>query len=363
MTKILIIGEAYGMREMLFEHPFVGASGVELSRMLSEAELAPGVNINYPTEKEMIAYWQDLRKHCDIAITNVFNRQPMNNNILEFFTSAKEGLTHLPPLTRGKFLKPEYGTDIETLWQTINTLKPNLILALGNIACWATLGQGKISTIRGTIKVASNFNIKVLPTFHPAAVLRQYNLRPIVIKDLLKAYAESATPEVQRIKRWLTVNPTLDEIRAWMERPADYYACDIETSVVIDKVSIYIGKQITMIGFARSSHDGIVIPFIDPTKDNWSYWSNSAEEIEAWKLVIKILRSNVPKVFQNGVFDISRLVAIGIRPNNCRHDSMLLHHALYPEMLKGLGFLGSIYSQEIAWKDMRTAGNNLKRDE
>ena len=42
---------------------------------------------------------------------------------------------------------------------------------------------------------------------------------------------------------------------------------------------------------------------------------------------------------------------------------MLLHHALYPEMLKGLGFLGSIYSEEIAWKSMRTKGDNLKRDE
>jgi hypothetical protein len=31
-------------------------------------------------------------------------------------------------------------------------------------------------------------------------------------------------------------------------------------------------------------------------------------------------------------------------------DTMLLHHALYPEMQKDLGFLGSIYTNEASWK-------------
>ncbi len=57
------------------------------------------------------------------------------------------------------------------------------------------------------------------------------------------------------------------------------------------------------------------------------------------------------------------MLRAGLRPTMCDHDSMLLHHALYPEMLKGLGFLGSIYANDIAWKSMRTKGNNLKRDE
>ena len=62
---------------------------------------------------------------------------------------------------------------------------------------------------------------------------------------------------------------------------------------------------------------------------------------------------------------LPHLLTNGFRPTYCQDDTMLLHHALYPEMLKGLGFLGSIYSDEISWKQMRTKGNNLnlKRDE
>jgi len=41
---------------------------------------------------------------------------------------------------------------------------------------------------------------------------------------------------------------------------------------------------------------------------------------------------------------------------------MLLHHALQPESLKGLGFLGSIYTDESNWKLMRKS-TTIKRDE
>jgi hypothetical protein len=32
---------------------------------------------------------------------------------------------------------------------------------------------------------------------------------------------------------------------------------------------------------------------------------------------------------------------------------MILHHSMYPEMPKSLAFLGSIYTNEVAWKKMR----------
>jgi hypothetical protein len=55
-----------------------------------------------------------------------------------------------------------------------------------------------------------------------------------------------------------------------------------------------------------------------------------------------------------------RSYGIGVR--GCREDSMLLHHALQPESLKGLGYLGSVYCDEGAWKHMRTKVETIKRD-
>ena len=48
MKKIVIIGEAFGAREELFNHPFVGYSGIELAKMLGEAGLAPLLPLKGP---------------------------------------------------------------------------------------------------------------------------------------------------------------------------------------------------------------------------------------------------------------------------------------------------------------------------
>ena len=42
---------------------------------------------------------------------------------------------------------------------------------------------------------------------------------------------------------------------------------------------------------------------------------------------------------------------------------MLLHHALQPESLKALGFLGSLYTDEGPWKQMRGKFTEFKADD
>lgn len=355
MTKIVLVGEAWGVKEKLFEHAFVGPSGAELARMLAETKLAPELPHKYPSELDMMQYWKQVREEVDIDIANVFDYHPDDNKIELCFAGIKDGgLTSLPPLKPGKYVRPDLLYHVENLWRKLEDAKPNLIIAFGNTACWAVLGETKISVIRGTVKISPRLGFKVLPTYHPAAVLHQWNLRTIVLSDLEKARREAEYNDIKRIERWLTVEPTLPEIANWLELPADFLAVDIETK---------FRKQISMIGFARSDKDAIVIPFIDETKPNWSYWSTVEEEIHALRLVDMALKKPVPKVFQNGIFDLTHLLTYGFRPTMCQDDTMLLHHALYPEMLKGLGFLGSIYSDEISWKQMRTKGDNLKRDE
>lgn len=351
--KILLCGEAWGRKEELFQHALVGPSGAELARMLAQAELGPDLPVKYPSELDMIRYWKDLREEQDIDIDNVFSFHPPNNNIEECFASLRDGgMAELPPLRLGKYLKPELLPHLEKLWNRVLEAKPNLVIAFGNTACWALLGEAKIGALRGTVKLSPKLGIKILPTYHPAAVLRQWNLRTIVLADLNKARNEAEHSDVRRTERFVTVEPSLGEIADWAERPASYYAVDIETNPT----------GISMIGFARSSTDALTIPFYDEAKPSGSYWL-PADEKQAWLFVSKLLTKPIPKVFQNGVFDLFHILRSGLRPTLCNDDTMILHHALYPEMLKSLGFLGSIYSSEIAWKEMRRKGNNLKRDE
>jgi len=120
-------------------------------------------------------------------------------------------------------------------------------------------------------------------------------------------------------------------------------AIDIETK----------GKQITMISFAVSPDLALVIPFYDESLPSGNYWPTVEEEVEAWMLVKELLELPIPKLFQNGMYDLQYLFRFGFRPVNVLHDTMLLHHSILPEMQKGLGFLGSIYTNEASWKLLR----------
>lgn len=133
---------------------------------------------------------------------------------------------------------------------------------------------------------------------------------------------------------------------------ATLLAPDIET----------LNGQIRCIGFARSKEDVLVVPFVRGLRGG-SYWGSEDDELRAWACVRALLESDIPKVGQNFLFDLQYLTRMGIRCRNVRHDTMLLHHALYPEMQKGLGFLGSVYTNEAAWKLLRRHGEELKRDE
>ena len=68
-------------------------------------------------------------------------------------------------------------------------------------------------------------------------------------------------------------------------------------------------------------------------------------------------------VGQNFIYDMRFLwEQYGIPVKNAVDDTMLLHHALQPEMKKGLGFLASIYTDEASWKFMRTKDTKKKED-
>lgn len=351
----IFVGEAWGVHEARAGHALVGPSGIELAAMIEESGLGPGVGVKWPNYENMIAYWARLRADFGIGVTNVFNEHPMGNEINQFF--GKEGDRAQVPLKAGKYIRPEAMHHVERLWKELAVDRPNLIIAIGNSAAWATLGKTGIGALRGAVQSSKRLSgIKVLPTYHPAAILRQWSLRTIGLADLIKARRELEFPEVRRPKRWLTVispdSKGLVEGSQWLNRPApDGYSIDIETNF----------GQISMLSFARSPADALVIQFHND--DGSSFWPNVFLETEAWKLTQRGLSKPVPKTFQNGLYDISYFMRMGFQVKMCRDDTMLRHHAALPELPKSLGFMGSLYSDECAWKSMRTAEDTLKRDE
>lgn len=338
MTPICIIGEAWGEAEERERRPFVGASGYELTKMLSEA----GID------------------RADCFLTNVFNLKPPSNRMEALCGPKSLALPGYPALTGSKHIRAEFAPELLRLGDELITINPNVVICLGNTALWAMLGKAAISKLRGTTDTSTHTasGFKVLPTYHPAAVLRQWELRPTVVLDLMKAARESAFPEVRRPHREIWIEPTLEDLHEFERRflqPPCQIAVDIETA----------GNQITCIGFARGGEVAIVIPFLDTRRANRCYWGDIAVERDVWGYIKRVLSNKaISKVFQNGMYDLAFLWrSYGVKVMGAKEDTMLLHHALQPEALKGLGYLGSIYADEGAWKHMRVKHETIKADE
>lgn len=267
--------------------------------------------------------------------------RPPGNDLAKICGPREEGCKGFPSLIPGKYLKAEYHPYVEALQKKARDLKPNLILALGNVACWALLGRQGISKIRGAT-TASAYG-KLLPAYHPAAVLRQWELRPITVLDFRKAAREMAFPEINRPKRKVYIPETLSDLDEFFERhiaPAEFLSVDVETAA----------DQITCIGFAPSRSVAMCLPFHDPRKGG-SYWPTLNEEFLALKWAQKVLEGPTKKIFQNGLFDLHRIFrSYGIKVNNAAEDTMLMSHALQPESPKGLAYLASYLTDESPWK-------------
>jgi hypothetical protein len=439
----MFVAESWGENEEKLMRPLVGHSGLELARMLHEAGIiSERLPKKYLEPAELDAFWSTQ----DLFFTNVLPLRPTGNKVITLCRSKAEvgGKSYVhPPLELGKYLLPEYLPELDRLAREIELVQPNLIVALGNVACWALLRRAGITSIRGTTAECLLVpGVKVLPTFHPAAILRQWQNRPIMLADLIKAKREMEFPEIRRPRREILVNPKLEEIREyysqfavgsgptrsgrgdfpcrphttsegaaaagrlprsdvgaeWRQEGSQGARLEVAPSSVAltvatgagrqapralakvsnvgaifseaptlreygehdvgseELMSIDIetkGKQITMISFSIRKDFALVIPFYDESCPGGNYWQNSADEVKAWLYVKYLLELPIAKLFQNGLYDLQYLYRFGFRPVNCLHDTMLLHHAILPEMQKGLGFLGSIYTQEASWKLMR----------
>ena len=336
-AQVVVVGEAWGEQEAKIGRPFIGPSGQELTRLLAEAGF----------------------KRSDLLLTNVLAFQPPGNKIENLCCTKKEAGEGypFPAISHGKYLRPQFLPEISRLREEISAFPRHLVVALGNTACWALLGSSGISSLRG---VTANSTLcpgtKVLPTYHPAAILRQWAWRPIALADLLKAKRESAFPHILRPERYVLVEPTLAEIEDWIKThaiSAPYLSVDIETRL----------GQITEIGFAASRKHALVIPFVKGF--NSDFWQNEGEEYQAWDFVEQLLTLPCAKIFQNGLYDLTYLARLGLRVCTASEDTMLLHHSLYPEMQKSLAFLGSVYTGESSWKltYRKARKEELKSDE
>lgn len=335
---VMIVGEAYGEQEAQQGEAFVGPSGGLLKSILNQA----GVSLR------------------DCYLTNVFNERPPGNNVAHFYTRDRAAaISGFPPIEKGRWVDRKHEAHLARLAEELHAVRPNVILALGNTALWALAHRVGIKKYRGTPMLTKSGGFKLIPSWHPAAVLRQYNLKVVLAADCQKLARHMHFPELATPSRKLYLDPTIEELEDYAERklyPAARLSCDVET--------IPSARQITEVGFAISPYEAIVIPFwVEGTGMARSYWTDPAHEVRAWNVVRRCVET-VPTFGQNFQYDMQFFYRqLGIQTLRFSGDTMVMHHAMQPELEKSLGFLASIYTDQPAWKFMRSISKVESRKE
>lgn len=333
----MIVGEAPGEKEVERGIPFVGASGWLLDECLREAGLDRGMAL----------------------VTNVCPERPPGNDIEAFMALKVKDRTPNHYFINGKYVDHRIRAGLFLLEALIQEAKPVVIIALGNLALWALTNEWGVRKWRSSLleNKLGEHRCAVIPSIHPAAVLREYALRPALVHDLrrvkgvledgvpvagdyeLRIPGDNSTPSAESIiaqlDNW--------DVSACLTDPPERFriACDIETR----------GGHIACIGFAINRTTALTVPFMCVERHE-GFWE--AEEEFAIIMAIRRLLMNprVEIIGQNWAYDAQYLHRWWFIPPRLGWDTMIAHHSMFSASPKSLDYLSSLYCKRHRyWKD------------
>jgi hypothetical protein len=276
------------------------------------------------------------------------------SSIFKYVGPQSQGIPQSKSLMSKKYIKAEYAKDLTATLDLLKTEQPNLIIGMGQLPLWLLTGERSLRKYRGS-PIQSEYG-KIIATYSARSVQADFKLRPIIEADFAKCGKEQEFAGVRRPQRELWIDPTLEDLRLVNDRilNCDMLSVDIETKT----------PQITHVGFATDPSFAIVVPFYTREKPSRNYWSSHSEEVRAWGYVRNWCLNAKKIVGQNFNYDMAYLwQEYGIALPNATEDTMLMQHAQQPEMEKGLGFLGSLHSNEPQWKFMRANKDTTKKED
>lgn len=329
-ARIAIVGEAPGAQEESLGRPFVGTSGSLLNQMLESVGIE--------------------RSEC--YITNVMKIRPKHNDFGVFYQDSGRR-NPMPELSKAR----------EDLIEELKRINPNVVVALGNEAMDALTGTRGIMNWRGSIMPGYK-NLKVIPTYHPAAIMRQYSWRTVAEFDLKRVKEHQFDRTIPKQTTDFLLDPEFDEVMQTLdeiERKQLTITFDIET----------IGCHVRCLGLGLSHERAICIPFIllqhrnapsenlitfdlveGPSQYCNSRWTVEEEYAILERLNEIFLSGSIPKIAQNYPFDSTILAQdFGFEIKGLVVDTMIAQHTCYPELPKSLDFMCSIYTTHPRYSD------------
>lgn len=354
-ARICIVGEAPGADEVKEGRPFVGASGLELHRGLSAARI--------------------IKR--DVHITNVLLCQPPKNELSNLL--ARISADNRERDKRNKAKKKAYEIAVkrdatlpapiyeDLIISPIDCCAPRLqrevqgykdFITLGGVATRAITGstQSILSLRGGTIDLVAGRNLperRVMPTVHPAFVLRAPRWTAVFRGDLFRANRWFTGTMAWTPPR-VTYNPSPEWLDSFLNQPGvAYWTYDLETDGIEP-----LTAKIRCVGIGAPDGRVTIVGLL--SRDGISRFYTERDEIR----VVEIMKTfftnkKIVKVAHNGgSYDFACLHSqwgIEVAP---QMDTIMLHRLVASELPHSLGFVGSVYTDAPSWKTDRE-GNKI----
>jgi DNA polymerase I-like protein with 3'-5' exonuclease and polymerase domains/uracil-DNA glycosylase len=330
-ARVMVVCEFPGELDVAKGIPLTGAAGDEFGRMLNEAGLMRSL----------------------VFVTWALRQRPPGNDPGAFIAMRKSDITPQHGLVRERMCLPPVWEGLEQLKREIEMVQPNVIIALGNVSTWMLTGKWGITSWRGSmlqtdLQLALPYQPKVLPTYTPAMVMRQYSWRPIVVHDLRRAVVMGKTreltpPDYQFITRpdFNTAREALLALLSIAQQRELPLSVDIETRA----------GHIACIGIAWSKREALCIPLLCVERQD-GYWPEHEEWQLMWLCYQLLTHANARVLGQNFSYDAQYFYRhLHYLPRLAR-DTMLAQHSCFANMQKGLDFLSSMHCDfHVYWKD------------
>lgn len=332
--SVMLVTEAATADDLWKGYPLAGNPGDLFSKMLHEAGL--------------------IRAACRIVAAHP--TRPKDDNLDPLYTQTKSEAQKLGLGTdfHGTWVHASVPGLAEVLQKEVLVANPKVIVAIGDFAMFLLTGVfGAVATWRGsmletTFQGPDGKPFTVIPTYPAATVMKKWEVRGFVIRDLQRVRDYSLSPELYQYPTYTFITrPTFQQVQQTLASlllqvnagKELVLACDLET----------IARHVSCVGIAWSVREALCIPYM--TLDG-HYWSEE-EEVQIQFMLKALLTHPLTEVIgQNFNYDNQHFAKhFGYLPR-LTFDTMIAQHVLFPGIPKGLGFLSSMYCHwHRYWKD------------
>lgn len=196
--------------------------------------------------------------------------------------------------------------------------------------------------------------VKVIPTLHPAYILRDWSARSLAVHDLKRA-GKYRNGEDYPIPRWsFRIRPSFEAVIECLGRLFDL-AESTQDPLWIDFDTETKSGHIDCAGISWSRTEALCIPFMSATNKE-GYWSLDEETLIIWWLRKLLTHPKVSVRAQNWLYDAQYTYRHWHFVPNFKQDTMVSQHVMFLGLKKSLDFQASMYCDYYSqWKPDKAA--------